>query len=326
MAHMEPTRTTSTADDYFKKGVALFKMAGTELGLTEFRNFVHLPQVITWFLGAHERWAPSSIRQYRLALREVLARVCTQRPDAIEPRAALERLNTSPTPRPNAPKDRRTSARKKKTVTPAEAQAIEAALIEANHRYGPVALGFWRFNVELGLRPGEWVGARIEGSTLIVTNAKRGNGRANGVSRTLDLSAAAPRYAEEVALFLETLNTALANASWKTIHSKIRQLFAAASKQARLTVPSLRGVVSPYTTRHVAAARARRTMDRAGVAALLGHATDRTASVHYARPRSARGWPSIEVSVNPAEVATVRRRYRGIDEPRADLNPANPKA
>lgn len=312
----ETSRTAATRTAYTATAMRLFSQAEKALGLTEFANAVHVPQIVEWFLSADHRWAPNTIRLYRAALREVLELLCRKMAYNGHVLAALDRLNTTRGPASSAKADHGTSAKKKKSLSIAEAEAIDAALTASKHPYADLARGYLRHGIELGLRPCEWADARMDGSCLVVINAKATNGRANGMSRSLDLGPVAPGYADEVAHFLGMIDEAVAAEPWAQIHRKVRYVLAAASKKASVNVPSLRkSVFSPYTARHVATARAKRTMDRASVAALLGHATDRTASVHYSRPRSARQWHPIAVAVDPAEVATVKATFRAMDEP-----------
>lgn len=319
------SRSEATTKLYLRTARRLFDQAEKELGIKEFEKAAQVPQVIEWFLSANDRWAPATIRQYRAAMREVLERSCRKSPDNAHVRAALERLNTTSGPEPSAPADRKTSALKRRSLTPAEAEAIDIVLGASTHRYAVLALGLLRYGVELGLRPCEWVHARIDGSRLVVINAKATNGRANGTSRDLELSAIAPGYADDVALFLESVADAIAQEPWEKIYPKIRYVLAAASRKAATRIPSLRkGVFSPYTGRCVASARAKRSMDRASVAAMLGHATDRTASSHYPRPRSARHWHPVAVEVDPAQVATVQTTFRAKGEPRRRPDTAAP--
>lgn len=301
---------------YLRTAERLFRQAGRELGVEKLEKIAHVPQVVEWFLTADGRWAPATIRQYRAAMREVLERMVRARPDKALIRVALDRLNSTSGPEPGVPVDRKTSALKRRSLTPEEAAAIDTVLEASTHRHTVLARGLLRYGVELGLRPCEWVRARMDGSHLVVINAKATNGRSNGVSRDLDLGAIAPGYADDVACFLAAIADAIAAEPWETLYPKIRYVLAAASRKAAAKLPSLRkGVFSPYTGRCVAAARAKRVMDRASVAAMLGHATDRTALTHYPRPRSARHWPPVAVAVDPAQVATVQAKFRAKGEP-----------
>lgn len=313
----EVSRSEAATKLYLRIAKRLFKQAQRELGIETLEQFAHVPRIVEWFLASDYRWAPATIRQYRAAMREVLERLVRKRPDNALCRVALDSLNSTDGPEPSAQVDRKTSALKRRSLTPDEAAAIDTVLAASPHRYAVLARGLLRYGVELGLRPCEWVHARMDGSRLVVINAKSTNGRGNGLSRDLDLGAFAPSYADDVTAFLKAIADAIAKEPWEKIYPKIRYVLAAASRKAATKVPSLRrGVFSPYTGRCVASARAKRVMDRASVAALLGHATDRTASTHYPRPHSARHWHPVAVAVDPAQVATVQAKFRAKGKPR----------
>jgi hypothetical protein len=165
--------------------------------------------------------------------------------------------------------------------------------------------------IELGLRPSEWATARLDGTTLVVTNAKATNGRGNGEVRSLGLDKLDPALIEMIVELVGMIETAVEENSWAKIAAGVRYLFAWASAEAAKHVRSLRGArICPYSTRHIAAARAKNGLDESGVAAFLGHVSTRTATMHYARKRSATGWAPIRVTVDPSQTATVRKTYR----------------
>lgn len=304
------TRTPETERDFLKRADSLARTAAVELGLT--CEYTPFDKVVEWFHGSDFRWKPSTIRVYRAAIRCALESCC-QNPDAHdEASAALARLNAEPArPMPIKGARPRTSARKRKSASIVEIREISDVLLQSQHRYAALARHMLWLNTELGLRPIEWSTARLEGTTLVVTNAKATNARANGEVRHLDLSDLKPSLATMVKELLAMIEAALETSAWVEIAAGIRHLFSWASAKAAKAVPSLRGAkISPYTTRHIAAARAKVAMDEASVAALLGHNSTRTAQSHYARPRTARGWALTRVGVDPSHVKTVRRTYR----------------
>lgn len=304
------TRTLETEQAYFKRANDLAKTAAGELGLT--CEFTPFGKLVEWFQGADGRWAPSTVRQYRASLRFALESFCCNPAYYEEARLALERLNAEPMrPEPTKGGKRRTSAKKRKACMPGEVRAISDVLQQSQHRYALLARSILWLGSELGLRPIEWSTARLEGTTLVVMNAKATNERANGEVRYLELSGLEPARNAMITKLLAMIKTALKTNTWAKIFASIRYLFSWASAQAAKAVPSLRGGrISPYTTRHIAAARAKDVMDGASVAALLGHNSTRTATSHYARRRSARGWAPTMVGVDPSQVAMVRPTYR----------------
>ncbi|MGU3363003.1 hypothetical protein ACLBWX_22025 [Methylobacterium sp. M6A4_1b] len=304
------TRTVETGRAYIRRVNMLSRMAARELGLD--CEHPSLGELVAWLLGSTGRWRPSTIRQYRVSIRYGLENLCRKPEAYADASAALEQLNAAPAyPEPCAPTIRRTSAKKRRSAAPGELQAISAALRRSPHPYARLAHRMLWLGVELGLRPSEWATARLEGATLVVTNAKATNGRGNGEVRSLGLKGLEPALAKMIVELVAMIETALKESSWAQVAARIRYLFSWASAEAAKSVPSLRRArICPYSTRHIAAARAKCVMDESGVAALLGHVSTRTATAHYARKRSAKGWAPIRVMVDPAQTATVRRTYR----------------
>ena len=319
------TRTPETERDFLKRADNLARTAAVELGLPG--EYTPFDKVVEWFQGSDFRWKPSTIRVYRAAIRCALENAC-KNPDAYEEAgAALARLNAEPArPMPAKGAKRRTSARKRKSASIAEMSEISNVLLQSQHRYARLASHMLCLGTELGLRPTEWSTARLEGTTLVVTNAKATNSRANGEVRHLELSDLTPNLATMVKELLAMIEAALETSTWVKIAAGIRHLCSWASAKAAIAVPSLRGAkISPYTTRHIAAARAKVVMDEAGVAAFLGHNSTRTAQSHYARKRTATGWAPTRVGVDPSQVKTVRRTYRARGEKLTSTSPKPPK-
>jgi integrase len=304
------TRTVETGRAYIRRVNALSQMAGRELGLDG--EHPSPGELVGWFQGSTARWRPATIRQYRASIRYGLEKRCRKLDEYAEASAALEQLNAAPAhPEPCPPTIRRTSARKRRAASPDELQAMCTVLGWSPHPYAPLASHLLWLGVELGLRPSEWATARLEGTTLVVTNAKATNKRGNGETRSLGLDDLEPALAEMIVELVGMIETALKENSWAKIAAGVRYLFAWASAEAAKSVVSLRGArICPYSTRHIAAARAKNAMDESGVAAFLGHVSTRTATSHYARKRSARKWAPIRVTVDPAQIATVRKTYR----------------
>lgn len=319
------TRTPETGRAYIRRVNALSRTAGWELGLDG--EHPSPGALVNWFLGSKGKWRPPTIRQYRASIRYGLENLCRKPDGHAKASAALERLNAAPAhPEPCPPTIRRTSAKKRRAGTPDELRAISAALRQSPHPYARLAHRMLWLGVELGLRPSEWATARLEGTTLVVTNAKATNGRGNGEVRSLGLDDLEPALAKMIVELVGMIETTLKEHSWAKVAAGVRYLFAWASEEAAKSVASLRGArICPYSTRHIAAARAKNAMDESGVAAFLGHGSTRTATMHYARKRSAKGWTPIRVTLDPTQTATVRRTYRARGVERTPSSSKRPK-
>lgn len=313
MFAVDITQSPDTRKFYRTTAKRLSSAAKNALGLDgqSAAATIRTNEVVQWFLSQNGVWETATIRVYKAALAYVLEAGCRKRPDDRELRLALDDLEQTKGPAPREGGSPRTSARKRKAMTPEEAGAIVRCLAAAPHRHAPLASGLLRYGVEFGLRPSEWQDAHIKDGFLVVINAKRTNGRGNGETRRFDLATWSEVKIAELQTFLDALAAALASETWGKIYRAARGQLAVACNKAAATVPSLRGrPIAFYTGRHVAGARAKKAMPPAEVAAFLGHATDRTAQTHYARPRSARSWGLLATTPDPAQVATVRRAYR----------------
>ncbi|MCJ2104353.1 hypothetical protein MKK70_02930 [Methylobacterium sp. E-041] len=312
-----PTQTPETERAYYKRGQSLFVRATRETGVDPLTPLA----LVMWFLAAHRRWSRRTVRVYRASIRAFLWRLLQENPNRaglILP--ALDLLATVADPlsqRLVAPeqtvRSKLTSANKRKHLTEAEADAIDRVLARLGHQYAALARGYLRNTCRLGLRPSEWPTARLVGRHLVVRNGKNMNGRANGEVRVLVLDEWLPERIEILDSFIAALGWFVKKHGWDRVHAGIRRALRAAS--IATGIPSLvRRPVTPYTCRHVAAARLKAVTDRAEVAAIMGHATDETASIHYAPRSAAKGWQPIQTRAAAGATASIRRTYREVPE------------
>jgi integrase len=170
-----------------------------------------------------------------------------------------------------------------------------------------------------GLRPIEWAAATIvrvkdaqlgrARTFLVVANAKRTNGRANGVLRTQELSDLCPQAIDPIA---HTINLAQELDVYGKYEEKFLDLF---TKQMHKTVrklwPGVPGKRYVLTScRHQASSNWKSLMSAIEVAALSGHATPNTTQRWYGHQREA--WPKelLKNIVRPvnAEVEMIKSR------------------
>ncbi len=199
----------------------------------------------------------------------------------------------------------RTSALKAKRIPLADFDKLETYLRRFSCSTVSRETADWiRAGCLTGLRPGEWRHAVIDGTDLIVKNAKTSNGRGNGVERTLHLSALSDADLQIVA------RMAAVGASWELQreYAQRQQQCAAALYAACLRIwPHPRRHYALYSARHQALANAKDSMSRAEVSAMAGHKTERTAQSRYGRRTSAWAREDRPGAVMPsdANVATV---------------------
>lgn len=162
-----------------------------------------------------------------------------------------------------------------------------------------------------GLRPSEWLGTRwmdeaVE-PVLRVPNAKATNDRAHGPYRRIHFVGARPDQMKPIEFMVnlarECENQDDPAAAWDVIYERARKTVARAAVSIwprRAQRPTI------YSCRHQFGANAKAAgFTREEVAALMGHASDRTASRHYARRVTGHAEDCC-VAPNPKDVSRVR--------------------
>lgn len=162
----------------------------------------------------------------------------------------------------------------------------------------------------LGLRPIEWGQAEVihvDGEpALRVQNAKQTNNRAHGVSRTLLMGGLTD---EERHLVTEHVNQATAFAQAGGYAKFYQGCAATLARVVRQIWPRRPKRLTLYSLRHQFAADAKASgLATEEIAALMGHAADDTATIHYGRKSA--GLEMIRVRPDPAEVARVRQSFK----------------
>lgn len=195
----------------------------------------------------------------------------------------------------------RTSAQKAKRLSMEDLDLLRAELHVSTSKYaGPTALWFMA-GMLTGLRPTEWREAYIGNDSqgrkcLIVVNAKNTNGRAHGKLRTIVM---AKMRAPDVQMIEDHVRSVQGFCNgdpekFEEYYFGCRRLLSNVADRLwprRLKHPTL------YTARHMFAADVKNVFDSYGVAALMGHASTRTASSHYAPKWSTtNGGSSVEPS------------------------------
>lgn len=207
-------------------------------------------------------------------------------------------------------KSDRTSSQKKKRLKGADLEKLLNKLRCYPEKIDSLVNLWIRAGLYSGLRPTEWENAFLEGNALKVKNAKHDLLRGNGEYRHIIFDTES--HAEElqcIGEFLEALR------SWqKKYDISFELLYAKCRKRLYYVTSHLwpRSMLRPtlYSTRHQFAANMKKSgLSKAEVAALMGHRSDETAGIHYARTKMG------EVVAPPLspdkEVATVLRKDTG---------------
>lgn len=206
-----------------------------------------------------------------------------------------------------------TSSAKLKGVSEADLVKLFTYLTSSRSKSARMIAVLLMATVASGLRPSEWLLAAPiapeEGFEfkLVVRNAKATYGRAHGEFRTLRWNEIDPRVKSAI---LEVCDTC---AHIMRVQDNARAHYSMLLKSwsdelarvARMLWPKRKRHITFYSARHQAAANFKCVYLDAEVAALMGHAVDYTAFMHY--PRASGGTSGGQLPVpDPEEVARVR--------------------
>jgi len=181
----------------------------------------------------------------------------------------------------------RTSAKKQKYIYGNEFEMLVKRLKESNKKWNVGALAWIQASIHTGLRPCEWLTAELIESTdekpnkLVVKNAKNTNGRAHGDTRTVYLNHLNPKEERVVKENLNAIKRMVKSYGYDTYYRRCSEAIRSAGKAlwpTRVKRPTL------YSARHQFAANCKkRGLKKTEIAALMGHATDETATTHYGK-------------------------------------------
>ncbi len=236
-----------------------------------------------WMLAQKDRWKRSTWRMTRLAVREYL-----QKEGA--PMEALHLFDDGHNPPGNA-KGQIEAARIKglpdkdlfaliDLLTNPETQAANNV---RKGTYDAILSAFLQANVLTGMRPSEWdtaAWATLDKETVLrVDNRKATNGRGNGVARLLSVH---PDAIPVIQAMMDERDRLYAlGITWPEMQNGM----ASRLKDIRHLVT--KKTYTLYSTRHRFASAAKQSgYSRRDIAEMLGHASDKTAIIHYGRKKT----------------------------------------
>lgn len=305
--HLPPTRIPETERGYRVIAERLWRQFHVDPLAIE--RSESLP---TWFKRKAMEWQPGTGRRYRAALAWHLD-------DEGEHESADDvRKVRVPTRATQKKLPARTSRKKARNGARQDLNELGAALA----RNGQQDMDTGRFRAALwiqatiitGLRPTEWGNTRwteVNGvKALVVHNGKHTNGRAHGETRTLIFSRANADQllAVESQIDLVAQAMSVSKAEYNRLYESVRK---AISRETRRLWPrrSKSPLPTLYTARHQFAANGKAYgHSLEAMAALMGHATNETATHHYARASSG---DANRCVVDPAleEISRIRRVF-----------------
>lgn len=180
-----------------------------------------------------------------------------------------------------------TSSFKAKSASHSTIEKLNEKLARSNSWLAELATVMFESTLYTGLRPCEWFDAKLSRGVLIVKNAKATNGRSNGEYRQISLDSEFLNITPKIISSIK--KTILLCDQYSQIKGGDDDLIIRDLGQVvrRAKIKSGGRCVSMYTARHQFSAN----MKAAGLSAddianLMGHASNKTASIHYGKKRS----------------------------------------
>ena len=203
-------------------------------------------------------------------------------------------------------KSEKTSSNKLKKIPMEDWEKINKYL-ENNYGKWHKELQLWLKSAYLtGLRPIEWQDAKLitynNEQALLVKNAKHTNGRAHGEERTIILKGLKETEWKIIKQHLHNVYNFKAMDDYEFFYRGCSHTL---YRICRDLWPKRRKHVTLYSTRHQFSANAKASgMTKPQLAALMGHAVEDTATLHYGRKSAGRE----EIAVEPIEVEVGKIR------------------
>lgn len=325
------TRTDKTEDAYRRRAAQLANAATKKAG-----RRVSPTELAQSLIARRPELAPSTFRQNRAAVTFLMNEVAKDQP-ALDPqtRAVIALLKDVESVDRHDEGVPRTSAQKQKRLDD-DLDRISHFALATTSPNASTLVDCLTVGSLTGARLVEWPSAKFGPSDhpdyawqLMLTNGKRGNGRAHGETRVLRWEWLPEELVSQTQAWIFVAREATGNGSYETFVSTLESLMRRVTKalfprrQRRPTLSSARhAATARWKMNYVVSARSTedKELGLAIVAALLGHATDETATRHYARAAEADGrFPTP--TPDPAEVARIRRRYSAPGKKRDGLKP-----
>lgn len=299
------TRAEQTKIDYLKKSQQLLNRAKKEMDIP-LSEELDVRQFVVWLAELKPSITTRTWRFYKSSVVYYLENYEDEKA-AIEAMDYLKKIKSEGA----LTKTERTSSLKLKKITYDDWFKLDTYLKAYNNKWNEALRAWLRASVITGLRPIEWKNAiftLFEGEpALKILNAKATNGRGNGEFRTLLLKDVSN---EDLKIIKNHLNNTRKFTGMDEYEYFYRACAIALYKACRKCWPKRKRHITLYSTRHQFSANAKSSgFSRLEIAAMMGHAVDITASIHYGKKIA--GNESITVSPVIQEVATVRNIEAG---------------
>lgn len=299
--HYTPSREHSTEQLYAKRVERVFKLWNAENGEWGSDWDLNLEAFYAFLKSERAKLSPASWRQYRAALvwyLDTSYRVLNPNVDDVIER--VKAISTEDCSTASA-----TSASKKKSISDRELDVLCEELVSRHQQLGfepgiistPLATMLYLVATETtGLRPSEWYQSELDVEsddrgvdTLVrhVKNGKATNGRSHGQYRTLRFkNLTQERQNVLVRHFWLVKNLPSESAA----HTHYQRCKSCLTYTTHKLWPRRKRRPSLYSGRHQMSANLKQAdLPLRHIAALMGHATDETATAHYGRSKSGNG-------------------------------------
>lgn len=276
-------------------------------------------EVVAWAIECKSKWSASTWRQMKASLKFRYESMNT--PEALTAALTISYESQSGTVK----RSKKTSGARKKRITDAELAYLLETIQRRRSKYAPILHTWLRLGALVGLRPHEWGQATVlylsdadvhgKGSALNkepylrIENAKNTNGRSHGQYRHLNIAKYSQQDIDDIATFAMFMTSVHSNGEYPIFYSGCQSLLG----RINIKLTGGRGKrMQLYSVRHKFSSDAKRSFTLEEVAALMGHATDKTASFHYGRKRDGGG--GLGVRPLGIEVARVKRLKKPVPE------------
>ncbi len=292
-------KTDKTKEKYLERTYQLLRRAKKELNIQE---ELDVRQFAIWLTEKKPEISKNTWRQYKSSVVYYLE----NHPDYDASAEALEYLKEI-TSEGALTKTEKTSSLKLKKISFEDWEKLDNFLKSKNKKWHE-QLRYWlRAAIVTGLRPVEWKNAIMidhKGQpALKIQNAKQTNGRSHGETRTLLLT----NLKEEDILFIKYhLNNVRTFIGMDEYDYFYKGCSIALYKACRKCWPKRKKHITLYSTRHQFSANAKSSgFNTLEVAAMMGHAVDITATIHYGRKLA--GNESLGITPIEEEVLKVKK-------------------
>ena len=311
------TKTKATVEIYLFRGNQLWLRAATFYGIKP-ENLL-ASNYLNWLERQLPGLMPATRRQYIASSKELLnvqlitlpsnsIKIADQNESITRVRAMKSAGFSTATLNILKPRRGKTSSQKAKRINVEDIRLLRDATKGSRSKWVLPALLWLTVNITVGLRPSEWRYAQminIDGQPFLrINNGKATNGRAHGILRHINVSGLLDIEMRWLKLQLSNVRQyAESDTEWQRYYTSVRRVIYEISRKFlgnRRKFPSL------YTSRHQFAANAKlEGLPKVDIAAMMGHATDKTATHHYGKKSYGKG--GCRCKPLPEEVDKVKR-------------------